>query len=298
MRLAYIISAYKLPDLLVRLVHKLQSENAIFFIHVDKKSSSNVFRRMREGLTDFPNVYFLKRHNCYWGGFGHVQATLKGIRELVKRDILFDYVILLTGQDYPLKTNSSIENFFLRNEDKSFINYTPLPCEGWDVMDRIERWYFMCRGMRIGFPLNVKGERLRSIMMIKKIINLFLPTKRDFLPNMKPYGGSSYWNLSREAIYYIFRYVNDNPDFVRFFKSVAVSDELFFQTLLLNSHLKDKIIDDNLRYIDWSDGERRPAILGQEDFRALRSSSKLFARKFDTTVDSHILDIIDKHLVY
>lgn len=114
MNFAYIISAYKLPDLLIRLVNRLQSENATFFIHVDKKSASTDFKQMQAGLKVFSNVYFLERHTCHWGDFGHVRATLKGIQELVTRDITFDYALLLTGQDYPLKTKGAIENFFYK----------------------------------------------------------------------------------------------------------------------------------------------------------------------------------------
>jgi hypothetical protein len=38
MNLAYIITAYKLPDLLVRLVHRLHSRTTTFLIHIDKKA--------------------------------------------------------------------------------------------------------------------------------------------------------------------------------------------------------------------------------------------------------------------
>lgn len=164
-------------------------------------------------------------------------------------------------------------------------------------MDRVERQYYRILNTPIGFPLNVKGRKFRRFGLIKRIINLFSPPKRDFLPNIKPYGGSGYWNLSKEAIYYIFDFIDNNPDFVRFFRRSFASDELFFHTILLNSPLKDKIVSNSLRYMNWSGAGKHPAILGEEDLGALRSSSHLFARKFDTTVDSHILDLIDKYLL-
>jgi len=66
----------------------------------------------------------------------------------------------------------------------------------------------------------------------------------------------------------------------------------FFQTLLLNSPLKDRIVNDSLRYIEWHRPGKKPATLRADGFDALRSSSKLFARKLDMDVDS---DMIDKH---
>jgi len=252
---------------------------------------------MREGLRTFSNVHFVERHNCYWGGFGHVEATLKGIRGLLERGTPFDYAVLLTGQDYPLKTTHAIEQFLVRNEGKSFIAYTALPDDEWDIMDRIERRYYRIGNTPIGLPLKVDGERFRRFAAIGRLLNLLLPAKRDFLPDMKPYAGSSYWNLSREAICYISDYVDHNPAFVTFFRNVFIPDELFFQTLLLNSPLKPGIVNDSLRHIDWSEKKNNPAILKEGDFKALCSSPKLFGRKFDPSVDRHILDMIDKHLL-
>src|SRR6266498_4447774 len=108
MQIAYIISAYKNPAQLVRLVRRLNHPGHSFLIHVDLNAPAEVYQEMRAPLSGIANVYFLERHVCYWGDFGHVQATLKGIAELYRRAIAFDYVILLTGQDYPLRTNHII----------------------------------------------------------------------------------------------------------------------------------------------------------------------------------------------
>ncbi len=295
MRLVYIISAYKLPDMLIRLVNRLQADDVTFLIHIDKKTSPEISGRMETGLNHFDNVFFLERHVCYWGDFGHVRATLKGIKEIVERAIPCDYAILLTGQDYPLKTNRAIKDFFRQYSGQSFISYTSLPHEKWNVMGRIECWHYWIWRKHVRFPMNTKGGRFISI---KKLINLLLPSKRKFPPGMKPYGGSSYWNLTEESICYIWDYVRNNPDFLDYFHSTYVSDEFFFQTLLLNSLLRTKIVNNHLRHIDWSgrDGVY-PTIFKQSDFDTLRVSPHLFARKFDPTVDSRILDMIDQHLL-
>jgi hypothetical protein len=75
---------------------------------------------------------------------------------------------------------------------------------------------------------------------------------------------------------------------------VLIPDELFFQTIVLHSPFADTVVNDNLRYIDWS---RRPApaILHAQDFPSLIGSGKLFARKFDANVDARILDMLDEH---
>jgi hypothetical protein len=65
----------------------------------------------------------------------------------------------------------------------------------------------------------------------------------------------------------------------------------------LNSPLKDKIINNNYRYIDWSGGGANPKVLNESDAEKITVSDDLFARKFDMTNSPEILDFIDKHLL-
>ncbi len=103
MRIAYIISAYKYPEQLIRLIHRLNSEKNSFFVHIDKKTNDKIYNQIVNGLSHLPNVYFLNRHKCYWGDFGHVNATIKGIKEIFNRNLPIDWIILATGLDYPIK---------------------------------------------------------------------------------------------------------------------------------------------------------------------------------------------------
>jgi hypothetical protein len=279
LKLVYIVSAYKLPDQLVRLVSRLNTGTAFFLIHVDKKTDEAVFRRMREPLRHLTNVHFLERHRCPYGGFGHVRATLKGIDEIVRRGLPFDYVILLTGQDYPIKTNQHIEEFFSRNEGRSFMEHFPLPSDGWagGGMDRIESWHVRLGGTHLRIPGAARG------------------TLRRLPPGLRPFGGSSYWCLSRECIEYVETFLSRTPSYTRFFKYVNVPDEHFFHTILLNSPLKDTIVNDDLHYLEWRDPDVAggPAVLGKNDYDKIMSAGDLFARKFDMTTDSELLDMID-----
>jgi hypothetical protein len=175
------------------------------------------------------------------------------------------------------------------------MNHVPLPHKGWEVMDRIERWHFWLKGKHIGFPLN---PRTRAFPYIERFINSGLPAKRELPLGLRPFGGSSHWCLTREAVHYIADYVAREREVVRFFKKALIPDELFFQTVLMNSHLREKVINDDLRYVDWGRGERHPAILGRDDFGMLRSAQKLFARKFDPRADRAILNMIDQDLLH
>ncbi len=283
MKIIYIISAYKYPEQLIRLILRLNTEKNHFFVHIDKKTSAEIYNQISERLSPFPNVVFLERHKCYWGDFGHVSATIKGIKEIYNKKLYFDYVILLTGQDYPIKSNSQIENFLKETEKKSFIKHFQIPCEYWykGGFDRIERWHFRFFNKPLAFPNKY----------------LEFPVKRQFPKGFKPFGGFSYWCLSRECVEYIQNFLNQNREFLDFFKYVLIPDEIFFQTILLNSPLKENIINDDLRYIKWRPRTPNPLILGKNDFEEMIKSSNLFARKFDLTQDADVLDMIDQKIL-
>jgi hypothetical protein len=280
MRLAYIVSAYKLPDQLARLVAALDSQTCHFFIHVDRKTDNAVYQRMVTRLASRANVHFLARHRCYYGGFGHVRATIKGIDEIFRQRIPFDYAILLTGQDYPIKSNEEIDAFFETHNGSSFIEHFRVPSDEWAFrgMDRIESWHVRLGPRYFHFPRRPGGG-----------------FRRRFLAGFQPFGGSAYWCLSREGAEYVNRFLQQNLSYVRFFKYVNVPEEMFFHTILLNSPLKVSVVNDDLRYLEWRNPAVAggPAVLTKDDFGKIVSSPKLFARKFDMTHDAEVLDMID-----
>lgn len=298
MKIAYIVLAHKLPGQLIRLIRTLDSSSATFLIHIDKKAEGSSYKKVSDTFADAENVYFLERRPIYYGDFNHVQSTLDGIHMLLELDISFDYVILLTGQDYPVKSQNDIQIFLDKNRGKSFMEYFLLPDERWGDedggLDRINYWHLNFRGNEFAY---LKKKRILKLVP-DKLWNGFSRVfhfQRKLPQNIKWYGGSAYWNLSRECIEYIAAFVKENEDTVNFFKHAKISGEMFFQTVLLNSHLKESIVDDSLRYIEWSDS-RHPAVFGKKDFGRLMESGNLFARKFDSAEDAEILKMIDQEI--
>ena len=126
-----------------------------------------------------------------------------------------------------------------------------------------------------------------------------LPLKRKFIDGFAPFGGGCYWTMSGKAARYIVTYINDHPEFLKYFKRVYIPDEIMYQTILLNSPLKDTVVDKDLRYVDWSQRETGgpPAFLDERDMAGLKSTDALIARKFDGEKDPDMLDRIDRELL-
>lgn len=120
------------------------------------------------------------------------------------------------------------------------------------------------------------------------IIGLFLRFQKKIKLRRTPpkqfkdqlFGGSTYWSLNRSALEYVVNYTKTNPDFLRRLSFTFCAEEMYFQTVLINSEWSSTISNDNLRYIDWSSGRGGyPAFLDITDFEQLLASKKYFARK-------------------
>ena len=283
MAIAYLIIAHKSPDQLLRLIRALQDPAVFFVMHIDQRAGEEVYGPLRDYASTHPELLLTKRHTCYWGGFGIAQAMIECLQTALNSKRDFDYAILLSGQDYPIKTPADIAGFLEKNRGSQFIeSFSLVKPNQWtnhggyfQAEARVRYWTFF----------------LRSRVF-------HLRWKRKFPFGWEPYGGSQWWCLSRECLEYIASFMRKNPSFVRYFQYVFIPDESLFQSILSNSKFRDKIVDDNLRYIDWENpNPDYPRTLEADDFEKLQRSPKLFARKFQPGRSGECLDRIDREIL-
>jgi len=229
-------------------------------------------------------VRLLARHKCSWDDAGMVTAAIKGINEMARLDFIYDYAILLTGQDYPIKSDAQFRERLAAAAGGSFMEWAAWPIPNWEkgrAIRRIENFHW-----HLPFP-----RWARSVGWPVHRQNLAIPMKRKIPGGLHPHFGSAFWYLHRSCLKYIHDYVSRHREYVRFFHYVMIPDECFFQTLLMNSPLATSITPRNLTYIDWR--PPWPGILKIADLPKLQQSDCLFARKFDSATDGKILDELD-----
>ncbi|PWS33766.1 beta-1,6-N-acetylglucosaminyltransferase [Pedobacter paludis] len=281
MKVAHLIMAYKNPAQLERMIKAMDHPDFYFFIHLDKKISIDQFIYLKE----LDRVKFINtRVLCNWGGFSFVNAILTSLEEILSTQPRFDFYNLMSAQDYPIKPITEIYNFYKENVGKSFVSYREDGDQSWwaHAVTRFEMYHFT--------DLSFKGR-----YFIQALLNKFLP-KRKFPVPLKLYGSSisSWWSISHEAAKYYVDYMNQNSKLKDFMKYTWGADEFLAATVLMNSKINNQIVNNNLRFITWQDGLANPRVLISADFEAIKKSDKLFARKFDDTIDSKILDLIDQ----
>jgi len=277
MKLAHLILAHSKPQMLERLVKRLHHPKADIYIHLDKKANFEDFKH----LEAIDHVFFIKnRVKTEWGNYSLIDATLKGLEYILENNAQYSHINLLSGQDYPLKPIEEIQQFLFFNADKTFMHYLSINDNEWpDGKVRITQY-------------NLGDYNFPGKYRLQSIVNAILP-RRKMPGYLAPYGRSQWLTITPACAKYAIDYLKNNSRLKRFFRLTWAVDEIFFQTIILNSPLKNSVVNDNLRYIDM-EGASRPTIFTIADADKLIASGKFFARKFDTDVDSKILDRLDK----
>jgi len=282
MRLALIVQGHKNPEQIARLVRRVQSDDTRVWTHVTavNKGLDEDVRRLLSGV---PNVEHVPSQRMYYNHWSFMKAILLSIDTVLASGFPCDYIVLLTGQDYPLLARQEMLCYFERADGRSMLDYGRLPRADWTNggVDRFAKYHFVIPKVRPH-----QGEYRFEISP---------PFARSLPPGFQLWGGSGYWGLSRSHAQHLMQIVRDTPALERDFRLSSVPDEMFVQSLLLSTLPHDEFICQPTSFAVWDKpGGPWPAILEKSDYQQIAASELPFARKFDATVDSEILDLLDQ----
>jgi hypothetical protein len=285
MRTAFIIMAHKNPSQIQRLINRLGHPHFDLYIHLDLKTDMEDFSY----LANYPQVHFIKnRIKVSWGAISFTEALLNSIKEIISKGEAYDFITLISGQDYVLKTSAEIYSYFDKRKGKNFLYLESLISPWWhEAIKRINRYDMV----NFSFPGKYK---------LQILANTFLPAKRFPLPYIL-YGGprAAWFTITVDCAKYVMNFIEQNPRVMNFFRYTWGADEFIFPTIIMNSEFKRTVVIDNdFLYVDWSQGGSNPKILTTEDFGSLERSCCYFARKFDNEIDANIFDLLDKSTEY
>lgn len=294
--IAYLLLVHGNPLHLQRLINRLWSDGAMFFVHVDKKTDLNAFIHLQSD-----DVRVLPRDETvavHWGDFSQVEAILSLMKTACAAGN-FDRFVLLSGVDYPLWPTADINAFFAAHRTVEFISMVPMPCEAaGKPLARLTTY-------KVRPTLSLLQSLAIRVLLKARI----MPRQRNLqraLGNLTPYGGSTWWALTRAACDYLLQFEDRNPALVQFFKGTQYADETFLHTILGNSPFLAHVRR-NLTYTDWSAGGASPAnmsISHVDYFLSTRRFSEenvygggpmIFARKFNDG-DGELVRLMDRQL--
>ena len=278
MRFAVLIITYTSAAQTRRLIDRLRTGPFDFYVHVDKK----IDIATHKDIFLLPNVYPVQnRIDIKWGGYTLVEAILNGLDEIEKTGRTYQFIKLLSGQDYPIKTTAAIRQFMENNVGKEFLYYQHFRTEWPDALGRVEKYHFT--------DFSFRGRH-----QIERVIN-FLTPKRKLPEPLELYGKETFWLLSSEVAFYAKDFIMSRPKLQRFMKYTWGCDEFIFHSVILNSKYKDRVVNQNTHYVNWPwPGADRPNFFKADDLDRLLGSDCLFARKFNLVIDSRIFDLLDE----
>ncbi len=284
MRIAYLILAHDNPLQLKRLTNALNDFDDRIFIHINKKSSIRLFSEVarQPHISMVPN-----RISVHWGGFSMVDAMLNLLRTAQEHSTPFHYYCFLSGSDYPIRSNEHIHLYFEDHNDCEFINIVDA--------NRKEKSHLLPRLQYFAFERGLTRRTLFNTLLFqcnKKVLKMEL-LRRNYqrhLGGLRPYIGDAWWVLSNRAIHYIFKFMEDHPQIVNFYRHTTHPLEMFFHTIIGNSPLFYNV-SNNVTYSDWLPRAYSPSILTDDHVDYLETrlgrtapipgqKELLFARKF------------------
>lgn len=285
MRCAFLVQCHKNPGQVNRMIHALEDPDFDFYIHPDAKSD------IAESISKKPNVFIIpkpERVDVEWSRISQVDATLRLINTACQHAD-YDYYCLLSGQDYPIQSTKAIKQMLSENSPANYIDL----CETFEVNGVFSNFD---KRNSIFFPHWMIGRSLFQRIVRNVYIKMTGGYFRTFPCFARKnryhfYFGSSWWCLSGQTISWMLEYLQSDQEFYHYYKNCICPDESFFQTLFMMSPEHGNRAE-FLHYICWQN-ESSPKFLTIDDYDAIASSGKQFARKFDLDVDSTVLDKID-----
>jgi hypothetical protein len=271
----FLIAAHKDPAQLNALVEQLRDDDFLIYVHLDAKSviAPTEVHPAARLVSD--------RVAVHWGSFSQVRATLHSLAQIVAEVPDFDKVLFLSAQDFPLLSNPALKAALAELGQHELIDTVAIgraPGQ-WAADYRYQYFYRHDGGKLLRLACSLANRALRAGGRTRR-----LPR------GLQPYGGSSWWALSRECVRVLLERVRREPGILRFFRSVSSPDEMFFQTLVMNSRFRDRVLPQNFRYIQWPEqGGRNPEILDEHDFERIAASKAHFCRKIDSRASAGLL---------
>lgn len=286
LRHAYLIIAHNNFEILQKQLSLLDSENADFYIHIDKKAKEfnpDAF----SAVPSKSKVFFTERTDIQWGGYSQINCEMLLLKAASEKG--YDYYHLLSGVDMPIKSCEYIEDFFVRNNGKEFICFRENPSDSFRLRSRY-------MGHHFAYDSGLDAKYNKVVKLADRALCLITPRKQYF-PKEAYRFGSNWFSITGAFAEYV---ISQEEIIAKQFKDTCCCDEVFLHTICYNSAFKNNTYmgtdysETNacLRYIDFERG--RPYVFVEQDFDELMSTAEdvLFARKFDYNSHPGIVDAI------
>lgn len=274
---AVVILSHRDADLLRRSVGRiLDGRDTVVVVHHDPRGPEPALPRS-DRVVLVPDA-----EPCDWGRMNLARATLRGLQHAHRIVPELSWALLVSGQDYPCRRMTSIEDELATTLADAFVRHFVVPPRH---VDGEHPWQTRTRQRylhRVRLPFTHRGLPFPRMHRFRAGTHLFVG---DMWVNLSA-AALDHLLLQRERLGFVERYLARSP----------VPDEALIPTLLLNDAGHLQMVNDRRRYIRWTEGAKHPATLSLEDVPKAVASSAFFARKVDSRTTPEVLDAFDASL--
>ena len=296
---AYLIMAHKNIQQLKILLKLLDYKENDIFIHIDATADDEMKNYNYQHCCKCSKVYSKSVIDVKWGDVSQI-ATEIFLLKFAMRQQKYEYYHLISGMDLPLKSQKEIHHFFYLNKGKEFVNYSGKDKTGNILVNDRAKYYWLTK-----YYDKLPVKKSRAIMsridkmqiLFQRLLNINRLKKFEIV---KLYHGANWFSITNNLAGEL---VQNENIILNIYKNSCCCDEVFLQTYIKNNQFFDHLyipkLDNGfqsiMRNIDWNRG--MPYTWREEDFEELINSNYLFARKFDETEDSTIIELISDYIL-
>lgn len=236
-------------------------------IHVDRRVEKHEFDGLVRSLADLANVSFSDRFACRWGTWSLVEATQAAATQMLHRHADVRHVYLASGACLPLRPVGELVEYLAQRPSTDFIESVTTSDVVW-TKGGLDRERFS-----LHFPFGWRSHRRLFDFSVR--LQRRLGVERRMPKGIVPHLGSQWWCLTRQTVSAILQ----DPDRAlhdRFFRTVWIPDESYFQTL---ARLYGINIESRSLTLSKFDFQGKPYTFYDDHLQLLRRSDCFVARK-------------------
>ena len=284
MTVGFVMLAHNTLDRAAQVIKALQGLPSV--VHVDQHANQDEFENFSTQVANCDNVTIAERQPCDWGTWSLVQASRRSAKLLLEKHPSVGHVKLISGTCLPIRPVSELRTFLSSHPNTDFIESVTIEDAPWTKGGLSqERFDFT-------FPFAWKRQRLLFDAWVS--IQRKLGRERPLPKNLKPHLGSQWWCLTRRTIEKVFS-DPDREEFDRYFRSVWIPDESYFQSLVRYYGTQ---VESRSLTLSKFDFQGRSHYFYDDHLKLLQQSPAFFARKiwpnserlYETFLNAHELD--------
>lgn len=312
MNIAYLICAHTDIVQLKRLSLDLVRSGDVY-IHIDKKVCdinyiAQVHSLEKQTSADVYKIIFVKeRIAVYWGGWSQVKVQ----RLLLKNSIgnknrRYDRFVFLSGLCYPIMSPNQLKAEFEAHPQKQYLNAFNMSIGAYGLYRKRFCGYHLFRDTPLWFGRQMKRCLVAGVRDLLWNIHIRKPDYilRNGIHENVFYGGS--WiALNRECAKYVYDNMQEDSEYVQYFKTCYACDELCIHTIVMNSPFacfstevkmglnNTPTIFQELSPLHKLHYDKAIKVYTEQDYDEIVRSGKMFVRKIVSGVSDGLVKKLD-----